>query len=285
LKKILIFGANGMLGHAVLRVLSDDGKLNVVGTVRSEKSFNQIDNRYKNQLISDLDVTNVTAVNSLINELRPNYVINCIGLVKQLAEAENPLLAIPINSLFPHQLADACKKINARLIHISTDCVFSGIKGSYLEGDFPDATDLYGRSKLLGEVDYPWAITLRTSIIGHELSGSHGLIDWFMSQEGEIQGFRRAIFSGLPTVEVARVIRDYVIPNEDLAGLYHLASEPISKYDLLSLVASIYDKKITIKPNDQFIIDRSLVSDKFAKAAGYDVGEWSSLIRLMHHYH
>lgn len=285
MRKILIFGANGMLGHTVLRVLSDDGKFNVVGTVRSRKSFYQIDYKYRNQLILNLDVTNVSAVNSLINDLKPNYVINCVGLVKQLAQADNPLLAIPINALFPHQLAHACKKINARLIHISTDCVFSGLKGSYLEEDFPDAIDLYGRSKLLGEVDYSWAITLRTSIIGHELSGAHGLIDWFMSQEGEIEGFRRAIFSGLPTVEVARVIRDYVIPNEYLSGLYHLSSEPISKYELLKLVASIYQKKIVIKPNDQFIIDRSLVSEKFTKAAGYKVGDWSSLIRLMHHYH
>jgi dTDP-4-dehydrorhamnose reductase len=284
LKKILIFGANGMLGHTVLRLFADDGKFNVIGTVRSEKSFNQINSRYHNQLISGLDVTDVAAVNTLINEIKPNYVINCIGLVKQLAEAEDPLLAIPINSLFPHQLASACQKINSRLIHISTDCVFAGIKGSYTEEDVSDATDLYGRSKFLGEVDYPGSITLRTSIIGHELEGAHGLIDWFIGQEGEIQGYRNAIFSGLPTVEVARVIRDYVIPNQELSGLYHLASKRISKYDLLNLVATIYDKKIAIKPNDQFTIDRSLVSEKFSKATGYEAGDWTALIQLMHNY-
>jgi dTDP-4-dehydrorhamnose reductase len=199
-----------------------------------------------------------------------------------LAEANNPLLAVPINTLLPHRLAALCSVSGARLVHISTDCVFSGSKGGYLESDFPDAYDLYGRSKLLGEVDYPNAITLRTSIIGHEISGSRSLVGWFLAQEGRVKGFTRAKFSGLPTVELARVVRDFVLPRPELHGLYHVAAEPIDKFKLLMLIAQVYGKKIEIIPDNDFAIDRSLNGERFKAATGYVAPSWQTLIERMH---
>ena len=171
-----------------------------------------------------------------------------------------------------------------RLIHISTDCVFSGSKGHYRESDTPDATDLYGRSKLLGEIDYGDALTLRTSIIGPELYSNSSLLDWFLSQTGSIQGFTKAVFSGLPTVEIARVIAEYVIPRPKLAGLYHVSSEPIDKCALLNLIAKIYKKPIHIVPDDKLVIDRSLNSDRFYEETGYHAPQWDELITRMYRF-
>jgi dTDP-4-dehydrorhamnose reductase len=191
---------------------------------------------------------------------------------------------IPINSILPHRLANLCELAEARLIHISTDCVFSGEKGGYVEKDFSDAKDLYGRSKYLGEVDYPNSITLRTSIIGHELNSSKSLINWFLSQEGSVKGYKNAIFSGLPTNEMAKVIRDYVIPNPSLKGLYQVSADPISKFDLLQLVSDVYGKIIQIIPDDLVKIDRSLNSEKFCKATGFKPKPWPQLIKEMYEF-
>jgi len=164
---------------------------------------------------------------------------------------------------------------------MSTDCIFSGAKGLYIEADASDAKDLYGRSKYLGEVDYPNAITLRTSIIGHELSGAHSLVGWFLAQQGSARGFRRAIFSGFPTVELARVIRDHVMPHPELHGVYHVSAEPINKFDLLTLIAKAYGKTIDITPDDELVIDRSLDSSRFRVATGYQPQPWPELVRRM----
>ena len=189
-----------------------------------------------------------------------------------------------INALLPHRLARLCEVTGARLVHMGTDCVFSGAKGMYTEADASDAKDLYGRSKYLGEVDYPHAITLRTSIIGHELNGSRSLVGWFLAQEGSVKGFKRAIFSGLPTVEIARLIRDYVIPYPDLHGLYHVSAEPINKFDLLTLVANHYGKSIDILRDETFVIDRSLDSTRFRAVTGFHPAPWDELIRVMHNF-
>jgi dTDP-4-dehydrorhamnose reductase len=219
-----------MLGCAMLRVLSGDRNLDVYGTMRQENARRFFAGFATDHLLSNIDVTNEASLLKVFTDVQPSVVINCVGLVKQLAEANDPLQTIPINSLLPHRLAALCADVGARLIHISTDCVFSGVKGDYSEADAPDANDLYGRSKLLGEVEGRGAITLRTSIIGHELAGGrHGLLEWFLHQEKNVKGYRRAIFSGLPTVELAAIIRDYVLPRSDLSGLYHVASAPISK--------------------------------------------------------
>lgn len=282
--RILVLGASGMLGNAVLRVMDEKQDWEVFGTVRSSNVSRLFSDRVAMRLISGCDVENHDALVKVFVETRPNVVINCIGLIKQLADAEDPLLVIPINSLLPHRLVGLCNLVGARLVHMSTDCVFSGEKGGYSESDPSDAKDIYGKSKLLGEVDYPCAITLRTSIIGHELQSAHGLIDWFLSQQGRCKGYNRAIFSGLPTVVLAKIIRDVVIPRPDLSGVYHVAAKPISKYDLLSLVADVYNKSIEIEPDDKLVIDRSLNGERFRQATGSVVPEWPELIKIMHSY-
>jgi dTDP-4-dehydrorhamnose reductase len=206
-------------------------------------------------------------------------------LVKQLSSSEDPLLTLPINAILPHRLAEVCSVTNSRLIHLSTDCVFSGREGMYSEIDIPDASDLYGLSKRLGEVTRDNAITLRTSIIGHELRGQRSLLDWFLAQEGTVSGFSRAIFSGLPTIEIAKVIEKYIVPNSTLTGLYHVSADPIDKYSLLNLVAKIYDKKIIIKEDSSLKVDRSLDSTLFRKATGYTPPCWVDLISEMFHFH
>jgi dTDP-4-dehydrorhamnose reductase len=277
----MVLGVTGMLGNAVFRVLAARAELEVTGTVRSAASLGHFPGELASRVVTGLDVENQDSLLQAFAAIRPDVVVNCVGLVKQLAVANDPLQAVPINSLLPHRLAALCQAGGARLIHVSTDCVFSGSRGNYLESEFPDADDLYGRSKLLGEVDYPHAITLRTSIIGHELSGNKSLVNWFLSQEGSVKGFTRAIFSGLPTVELATVILNSVLPRPELHGLYHVSAEPISKYDLLQLVAETYGKQIEIVPDDQLVIDRSLNSDRFKDATGYVPPDWPTLIRRM----
>jgi dTDP-4-dehydrorhamnose reductase len=214
-------------------------------------------------------------------QARPEVVINCVGLVKQLSNAEDPLVAVPINTLLPHRLARMCEVAGARLVHVSTDCVFSGKQGNYTELDQADAQDVYGRSKLLGEVDYPHAVTLRTSIIGHELRSAHGLIDWFLSQQARVKGYTEAVFSGLPTCELARVVRDFVIPHASLRGVYHVAAEPISKHDLLQIVNREYGKNLQIEPDHKVKINRSLDASRFREATGYVSPAWPDLIAQM----
>ena len=196
--RVLVLGASGMLGNAVLRVFAESRGFETFGTVRSNRSAKLLPLVVQPHLIVGVDVESVDSLLAVFGKVQPDVVINCIGLVKQLSEADNPLAAIPINSLLPHRLARLCAVTGARFVHLSTDCVFSGSKGMYTEADLSDAKDLYGRSKFLGEVDYPNAITLRTSIIGHELEGARSLVGWFLSQNGSVKGFRRAIFSGLP---------------------------------------------------------------------------------------
>jgi dTDP-4-dehydrorhamnose reductase len=279
--RVLVLGASGMLGNAVLRFFSESLGFDVKGSVRSASALAFLPKTLHEHIVCGVDVENTDSLTALFAQVRPSVVINCIGLVKQLAQANDPLSAIPINSLLPHRLARLCDLTQARLIHISTDCVFSGASGGYREHDLPDAQDLYGRSKYLGEVSYPNAITLRTSIIGHELGSAHALIGWFLSQQDEVRGYTRAIFSGLPTVELAEIIRDKVIPNSTLHGLYHVSSAPINKHDLLKLVAEIYGKSIQVLPDDSLIIDRSLDSSRFAEACGYHAPSWSELVKKM----
>jgi dTDP-4-dehydrorhamnose reductase len=282
--KVLVLGAAGMLGNAVLRLFAESKGYDVIGSVRSNRASQLLPQHLTDRLICAVDVENSDSLVDLFMKVKPNVVINCIGLVKQLAEADDPLLAIPINSLLPHRLARLCAVANARLVHLSTDCIFSGVKGMYTEADLSDAKDLYGRSKYLGEVDYPNAITLRTSIIGHELDGAHSLVGWFLAQQGQVKGFRKAIFSGLPTVELARVIRDHVLPRPELRGVYHVSAEPINKFDLLTLIGKAYGKNIQIAPDDSLVIDRSLDSSRFRKDSGYRPAPWPELVRRMREF-
>jgi len=279
---LLVLGASGMLGNAVLRLFAQDPAYEVFGSVRGAGVIKTLQAKSPAaQFSAGVDVESLDSLTRLFAQVKPEFVINCIGVVKQLAEADDPLTAIPINALLPHRLARLCQVGGARLVHVSTDCVFSGSRGGYTEQDPSDACDLYGRSKLMGEVDYDNAITLRTSIIGHELNSSHGLVGWFLAQTGPVRGFRKAIFSGLPTVELARVIQQHVIPHPELRGTYHVSAAPINKHELLSLVAQAYGRSNTITPDDQLVIDRSLNSERFRAATGYQPPAWPELVQRM----
>lgn len=273
-----------MLGHVILRFLAASEGHEVLGTVRSPGPLHSFPDDLQPSLIRGVDVLDTDGLMRLFAQVRPDIVINCIGVVKQVAEAEDPLIVLPINAVLPHRLARLCELTSARLIHISTDCVFAGTKGMYTEQDPPDPQDLYGRSKLLGEVESPHAITLRTSLIGHELSSARALVGWFLAQRGTVRGFTHAIFSGLSTVEFARVIRDYVLPHPNLHGVHHVSSAAISKYDLLNLVGEIYKKKIDIVPDGSLVVDRSLDSSRFQQLTGYDPPSWSELVRTMRQF-
>ncbi len=279
--KILVIGATGMLGNTLYRLFSTAPGIQAFGSVRDGRAKSMFAPETRRNLIEGVDVGDINSLIQLFGKTRPDVAVNCIGLIKQLGSASEPLQAIPINSLLPHTLARLADATQSRLIHLSTDCVFRGDRGNYHESDTPDAQDLYGRSKLLGEVDYPHAVTLRTSIIGHELRSSNGLIEWFLSQEHSVRGFSRAIFSGLPTLEIGRLILSHVIPNPQLRGLYHVASEPISKLDLLRLVAEVYGKKISIVPDDSLKIDRSLNATRFNTTLDYKPPSWPALVEQM----
>lgn len=280
--KVLILGASGMLGNAVYRRLVADPRYEARGTVRSRQALGHFTATEQQGLIIGVDALNQENLIDLLAVERPDVVINCVGLIKQLDNAKDPLAVLPINALLPHRLAGLAKLANTRLIHISTDCVFAGRKGMYVESDASDAEDLYGKSKYIGELhDVPHAVTLRTSIIGHELSSHKSLIDWFLSQQQAVKGFRKAIFSGLPTAELARVIADYVVPDANLQGLYHVSAEPIDKYSLLKLVAKYYNVDTEIVPDDAFEIDRSLDSTRFRQAVNYMPPSWDELVVLM----
>jgi dTDP-4-dehydrorhamnose reductase len=284
-EKILIIGVTGMLGHTLFAALSAQKNREVSATARSREGLSRwFSPALMNRIHPNTDADNFDSVLRVMADVKPAVVVNCVGIVKQLPAAKDPLVSIALNSLFPHRLALACKAVGARMIHISTDCVFSGAKGRYTEKDPSDADDLYGKTKFLGEVAYPHCVTLRTSIIGHELKGKYGLVEWFLSQEGKVQGYTHAVYSGFPTVEIARIISDYVVPNAGLHGLFQVSSEPITKMELLKLVAKQYARKIELVPCDDFRSDRSLDSSSFRKVTGYVPPAWPALIENMHRH-
>jgi len=284
--KVLVIGATGMLGYSIFENLREHSNFEVYGTVRSIKGKEAFFEESQDTLIQGIDVTNIKDVEGVIADIKPAVVINCIGLIKQQSLSKLHIDAVAVNSLLPHQLAQICNENNARLIHFSTDCVFDGMVGSYSEDDLPTARDLYGKSKCLGEVDYAPHLTLRTSIIGHELASSVSLVDWFLSQENKVKGFSRAVFSGLPTCVIAKLLAEKILPNvlinNDLTGLYQLSVIPIDKYSLLKTIASVYNKEIQIVESTELVIDRSLVSERLRKVINLDVPSWESLITDMY---
>ena len=284
MKRILVVGASGMLGSTLMKYFYQDKGFLVFGSARSASVLRGLPNEMIPRISVGVDVESVDALLRIFANVRPDIVVNCIGLVKQLSDAGSPLLALPINALFPHRLAEICDVAGARLIHMSTDCVFSGKRGMYLESDEPDAQDLYGLSKRLGEVDYPNAITLRTSIIGHELNGQRSLVNWFLAQQGHVKGFKKAVFSGLPTIEIGKLIKNHVIPNDKLHGVYHVSAEPIDKYELLCIMKRIYGKKIEILLDKDFFIDRSLDSTRFRNETGFVPPCWNEMVQTMHDF-
>ncbi|PZQ75691.1 dTDP-4-dehydrorhamnose reductase [Xylophilus ampelinus] len=282
-KRVLVLGVSGMLGHETFRVLSAQGDLEVYGAARSAQVLRFFSSEASERIVIGTDVLDMDGLTRLLSSIRPDVVINCVGLVKQLDSASDPLAALPLNALFPHRLARLAKLMQARVVHISTDCVFRGDRGNYKEDDPPDAVDLYGRSKLLGElVEGDDVITLRTSIIGRELQGRHSLVDWFLHASGSVKGFSQAIFSGLTTHELAKVIAKVVLPRPEINGLWHVSSAPIDKLSLLQLLNEIYRKGLTINPDATFKMDRSLDSTRFTEATGYLAPSWRDMITTMH---
>lgn len=273
-----------MLGHRLWTELS--GRYETWTTVRGRATlFPDHPDFNRAYVVEHVDARVWHDLVAVLAKVQPDVVINCIGLIKQHPLASDPILSLETNALLPHRLALLCQASGARLIHISTDCVFSGAKGNYTEEDISDAQDLYGRSKYLGETSAPNAITLRTSIIGPELYTQYGLLAWFLSQQQAVKGFKKAIFSGFTTDELSRIIADYVIPNPTLTGLYHVSSDPISKYDLLTLFNEFYQRGLTITPQSDFVCDRSLNSNCFRNAVSYTPPAWPIMIEAMAQKH
>ena len=279
--RILILGGAGMLGHRLVADLKKDFEVwaTLRGSLRAYEQYELFDPA---RTLSGIDVLNADAVTEVMARVRPDVVINCIGIIKQLASAKDPLLSVSINSLLPHRLHRLCQASGARLIHFSTDCVFSGRTGHYTEDDPSDALDLYGRSKFLGETAGEGALTIRSSIIGHELQSATGLIEWFLSQRGgKVQGYRQAIYSGFTTIEMARIVRMMLTAHPEVSGTVQVSAEPINKYDLLTLVRRAYDLAIEVVPDDTVRIDRSLDSSRFRGVTGYTPPSWPHMIEEM----
>lgn len=275
----LVLGATGLLGNAVFRVMSATCNAPVYGTVRREASRMHFIPCLRNKLVFCRDLESQNGLEALFSTVKPKVVVNCVAVGRPAPD--DPMRSISVYSVLPHWLSHYCKMSGARLIQISSDGVFTGDRGLYRETDLPDSVELYGIAKFLGEVKEPHAVTIRTSVLGHELEGGRGLLEWFLSQGGTCQCYTRVVFSGLPAIELARVIRDFVVPNDALSGVYHVASKPISKFNLLSLVAQRYGKSITMVPDDSVVIDRSLAADLFWQATGYVPPTWPELIDAM----
>lgn len=283
MKRVLVLGGAGMLGHKVLQ--SCGGRFEVWGTFRGEvERFVSYGLVERERAITGVDAMRFETVERALREVRPDVVVNCIGVVKQLAEGHDPIISITVNSLFPHRVAAVCAETGARMIHISTDCVFSGRKGMYVETDFADADDLYGRSKLLGEAATENALTLRTSIIGREPRSATGLVEWFLSNRGgTVKGFSEAIFSGLTTPALASLIGDLIASDAPLHGLYQVSADPINKYDLLVLLDRAFEADVMIRRSTELRIDRSLDSTRFRQAAGWQPAAWPDMVTALAH--
>ena len=273
-----------MLGSAIFNILNENQNLKVLGTVRSNRSKKFFKSEIEKNLIKVGDIIKLKNLIKVFKQVKPKVVINCISLQKQLLKKQDPLIMIPTYSVLPHQLSKLCKKFRARLIQISTDGVFSGKKGKYRENDLKDSDNIYGISKHLGELTEEHTMTIRTSIIGHEINSKNGLVEWFLSQKNRCECFSNAIFSGFPTNVLAEIIRDFIIPNNKLQGVYHIASKPISKCELLTLISKEYNINIKLKKNNKIKINRSLNSDRFKAVTGYVSPKWKDLIKSMHLY-
>ena len=275
--RILILGGDGMLGHQLFKYLKHRHEVRVtlhqpLPAYRPFDLFNA-ENAY-----AGLDVVQLERLMEVLAAFHPQVVVNGIGIIKQRADSAESIPSLEINALFPQRLAILCKMIGARLIHVSTDCVFSGKRGNYSEQNVSDAEDLYGRSKYLGEVSDSHCLTFRTSMIGRELLRKRSLLEWFLAQKGTISGFRGAIFTGFTTLELSRIIEKMMVDHPGAAGLYHVSSDPISKYDLLMLVKKKMQLEVEIIPDDSYRCDRSLDSSRFRSEFKYHPPAWDEMI-------
>ena len=267
-----------MLGHQLWRSLHERHEIWV--TLRRKVSdFSQYQLFDTEKSIQVDDITNDTTLGQALDQAQPEAVINCVGLIKQHHKATDEALMRRVNAEFPHCLAKHCASLGIRLIHFSTDCVFAGTKGHYTSEDLADATDEYGQTKYQGEVTDAHCVTIRTSVIGHEIDSQLALLNWFFSQQGQaIRGFTRAIYTGFTTLEMARIVERILIEHPSLSGLWQVASEPISKYDLLKLCQAKMNWEGTTEPDDSFECDRSLSGERFNQTTGYQPPSWEAMI-------
>jgi dTDP-4-dehydrorhamnose reductase len=273
-KKVIVLGASGMLGHKMLQILSQ--RFETYGTIR--KTTSEILKSYC--LYDAVDVNNFSSVLKVFGKVKPDVIVNCIGIVKQLPESNDWNVSHAVNSEFPHKLDIYAQSHDAQLIHFSSDCVFDGTLGLYTERHIPNATDIYGKTKFSGEV--PNALTLRTSIIGREIDTCHGLLEWFLSKRGmKVQGYTKAVFSGVTTNELSQLVSDIIYNETNFKGLYHVASKPISKFDLLTKINEYVDNKVIIEPIDGEVMNRSLSGYKLERKIGYKSPSWDDMIKDM----
>ena len=279
IKNILVLGASGMLGHMLVRILSPHH--NVVGTTSSkyDKKSNLARILSENNWVDQVDVRNLPIVEKTIRDTKADVVVNCVGVIKQKMESSNIMDAILINSLIPHQLANVCTQTQSRLIHFSTDCVFDGSPGIKKVNDVPNATDLYGTTKRLGEVDYAPALTLRTGFVGRQLSGFEGLFEWVRSQRGKtIDGYQNAIYSGFTAMALSRIIRQIIEEHEQLSGLHQVAGNHINKFELITKLNEYLDLDLTINRNTDFMCDRSMDGTEFTKLTDIAIPSWDDML-------
>jgi dTDP-4-dehydrorhamnose reductase len=279
--RLLILGGTGMLGHKLWQEAADplEAWATVRGTELSGPAARIIDPL---RVVTEVAAEDLGSIERALEESGADAVVNCIGIIKQSAAAVDPIPSITVNSLFPQQVAAICRERGVRMIHISTDCVFAGTKGMYSEDDPSDALDLYGRSKFLGEVAGPGALTVRTSIIGRELGSSFGLVEWFLGEAGgTVRGFEKAIFSGFTTQALARILIEILTEQPRLEGLWQVSAEPIDKFRLLQLVRDAYGVEVEIAPDTEVRIDRSLDSSRFRAATGWSPPGWEQMIEQM----
>jgi len=277
--RVLILGGSGLLGHKLAQRLSHRG-FEVTATIRGEQSDPVVVTALPRvELLYNINAEDLASVEQAISITQPQAVANCIGIVKQLDQARDPIASISINALFPHRLSRLCAARSVRLIHFSTDCVFSGDGGPYKESQVPDARDLYGRTKLLGELSGP-ALTIRSSIIGPGLRGRHGLLDWFRSQEGgRVRGFARALYTGLTTSVMADLIAHLLSEWPHLSGVWQVASEPISKYDLLVMLRETLALDLVIDRDEIVFCDRRLDGSRFQQHTGWSAPSWREMVK------
>lgn len=279
---VLVLGGEGMLGHKMTQVLRNrfpEVICTLYGSL-SDDFYRKIDLFKEGPVIERVNATDFSTLTNILEKIQPDAVVNCIGIIKQRDETRNAIISITLNSLLPHKLAEICAPWGGRVIHFSTDCVFNGHKGNYTEDDPSDAEDFYGKSKFLGEVSAPNAVTLRTSIIGRELCHYKSLLEWFLSQNGgQTNGFRRVMYSGVTTNFLAGVVADILDKHNSLSGLYQVTSQTISKHDLLCQVRDAFSLDVEIVPDDTEVSDRSMLCKKLDSAIGYVAPRWPDLVR------
>lgn len=280
--RILILGGGGTLGHKLWQHLPS-GFPDTFVSIRKNRDFYSRCGLFAGpNVIDGLDLRDFNRLDAVLNELKPAVIVNCAGVTLRSKEALDKNSAISINALLPHRLAEWCSRSGARLIHFSTVCVFDGRTGGYTEDSPPDARDLYGATKALGDVSAPFALTLRSSFIGREIFGGAELLEWFLAQKGKkIKGFTKAVFTGLTTNKLAELVGDLIEKHTGLNGLYHVSSEAVSKYELLRLMKEAYELDVEIEPDDSFECRRDLKGDRFAEAAGFVCPPWKTLMAEM----